>query len=186
MAFVPNIYFYFTQITLIHCRAVDGSVDTSSQNCAHKNNKSNPQPWWLIDLQKKERVTHVALTNRKGATCMSFCKKMFSFFVHKRISWFPLAKPQRQLTDNQVKSPKMLNSPSGCVDVGYLHHVSVPLLKQKAKLSGIIFFLDRRLRSFKIAFGDTFHPSEASTFDPRTFDPCLHRSGTYLLSIEIL
>ena len=52
--------------------AVDGNTDTNyfgSYSCAH-NEKSEPNPWWSVDLKHTEYVTKVMVLNR--ADC---CRK---------------------------------------------------------------------------------------------------------------
>ena len=57
-------------------RAVDGILNTvlekANEECTHTDDNRIPNQWWLIDLEKQERVTHVALTNRGDCCCMLF------------------------------------------------------------------------------------------------------------------
>ena len=55
---------------------MDGILNTrlskTNEECTHTSNTGSTKPWWLIDLEKQERVTHVALTNRGDCCRMLF------------------------------------------------------------------------------------------------------------------
>ena len=52
-----------------HFRAVDGFTNTdlftSGKECTHTADKDTMRPWWLVDLQTPQRVTHLIITTEE-------------------------------------------------------------------------------------------------------------------------